>query len=454
LVGGLAVSGATVNGQTVTVPLGSLAAGASIVATFQAKVDPNAAGSATNVVSLGALGLQSAIVSNPAVAQVVPSTLTVTKTASASVVSAGGRVDYTIAVAPMTGTGFGATTIVDTLPDYELYASGTARVGGVALEPAVSGRTLTWKLPRLSASVTLSYAIAIANGAPGNQALTNTVDVTATPPGGEQPGIGHASAQVQVVPSTFGACYPITGRAYLDRSGSGRFEEGDQGLAGVTIFLDDGESVVTDAQGRYDFPCVRPGMHALRLDQTTLPAGVLPYPDRNIDSEKSTRRLVHRTFDDTIIEDVNFALTGKETNPARLRASRPGRMVGAARRRRGAHEARRRPCCPRRRVLPARADSSAAAPAALVPGKFPVYARLRRRIQNLRLLEVWHRLSLGAGKHRRARRRLLQGFADQRHPPGPRPLGGSRAGAVSGLSGDDLALCVGRVQHQRRRRLQ
>jgi hypothetical protein len=33
-------------------------------------------------------------------------------------------------------------------------------------------------------------------------------------------------------------------------------------------------------------------MHALRLDAKTLPPGTLPYDDRNINSEKSTRRLV------------------------------------------------------------------------------------------------------------------------------------------------------------------
>ncbi len=91
-------------------------------------------------------------------------------------------------------------------------------------------------------------------------------------------------------------------------NGTGRFEDGDTGVAGVTVYLDDGESVVTDQYGRYNFPCVRPGMHALRLDERTLPAGMHPFDDRNIDSEKSIRRLVHRTFDATIIEDINFAI--------------------------------------------------------------------------------------------------------------------------------------------------
>ena len=51
-------------------------------------------------------------------------------------------------------------------------------------------------------------------------------------------------------------------------------------------------------------------MHAFRLDETSLPAGVTPYGDRNIDSERSTRRLVHGIFNDTIIQDINFAVQG------------------------------------------------------------------------------------------------------------------------------------------------
>lgn len=98
---------------------------------------------------------------------------------------------------------------------------------------------------------------------------------------------------------------------YVDVQGSGRFADGDRGLGGVMIFLETGEAVTTDAGGRYDFPCARPGMHASRLDETTLPAGVAPFDDRNIDSERSIRRLVHRTFDATIVQDVNFAVTAR-----------------------------------------------------------------------------------------------------------------------------------------------
>jgi hypothetical protein len=210
---------------------------------------------------------------------------------------------------------YGAATVVDTLPVGEAYAPGTSRVGGKAQEPVVAGNVLTWTLPSTSASVTISYSIAITPSAPQNATITNVVNVSAVSPGQAVPGHGSSSAGVRVVGSTFGSCYPITGRVYFDANGTGRFDDPDVGIGGVNIYLDTGEHVTTDPYGRYDFPCVHPGMHALRLDASTLPAGVTLFDDRNIDSEKSTRRLVHHTNDSTIIEDINFAVTGTPPPP-------------------------------------------------------------------------------------------------------------------------------------------
>jgi uncharacterized repeat protein (TIGR01451 family) len=313
MLNGVAYPSATLSGQTLTVPIALIAAGSSPVVSFKATVGANA-GNASNTASATALGMTTSTESNAALARTVPATIVVTKAASATTVTTGDRVDYSIVVAPANGIAYGATTVVDTLPDYELYAPGTARVAGKAQEPLVAGHVLTWSLPALTAPVTITYATAIGVGAPPNGTLTNTVNATAIAPGGGGAGHGSASASVLVVGSTLGSCYPITGRVYFDANGTGRFADPDVGLPNVHVFLDDGESVTTDPYGRYDFPCVHPGMHALRLDATTLPPGVVPFDDRNIDSEKSTRRLVHHIYDTTIIEDINFALTG--TAPA------------------------------------------------------------------------------------------------------------------------------------------
>jgi uncharacterized repeat protein (TIGR01451 family) len=306
--GGVSLSGATVAGQTVTAPISSLNAGAQAQVSFQGVVTKSGTGAIVNIIDLAADGLKSQLVSNQVVANEVSPTIAVTKTASASVVATGDRVNYIITIQGPTGVPYGTTTIIDTLPAYEVYAPGTARVNGKALQPVVRGRMLTWTLPSLSGEVTITYSVGIATGAPADQVLTNVVTVNAVGPGGAPPGRGSATASVRIESLAFGNCYPITGRVYEDVRGSGHFEEGDVGVGNVTIFLDDGESVVTDPQGRYDFPCVRPGMHALRLDETTLPAGVTVYDDGNIDSERSRRRLVHRTYDLTIIEDINFAV--------------------------------------------------------------------------------------------------------------------------------------------------
>jgi uncharacterized repeat protein (TIGR01451 family) len=311
---GAGVAGATLSGQLLTVPLASVAAGTTSTVAFKATIAATA-GAAANTASVSARGILSAVQSNVAMAHQVPPVIAVTKTAAQRVASVGDRVDFAITVASPNGVVYGGTTIVDTLPSYEAFASGTARVNGKPQEPTVHGHVLTWTEAGLTTPITITYATVILPGAPANGSLTNTVNVAAVAPGGGGYGRGSASAAVRIIGSNLGSCYPITGRVYLDAKGSGHFQDPDLGVPGVHIYIDDGENVATDAYGRYDFPCVPPGMHALRLDATTLPMGLILYDDRNIDSEKSSRRLVHHIYDTMIIEDINFAVTGRPVTP-------------------------------------------------------------------------------------------------------------------------------------------
>ncbi len=290
---------------------GSLAARASC--SFTAVVTVTAPGTYVNTIPVSnVVTNQGASNPDPATASLhsTGADLQVTKTASAQVVTTGDRVNYAITVAAPAGVPVGETTIVDQLPEFEVYAPGTARINARPQEPVVSGRTLTWTVPSLGGGLVITYSTAIAAGAQNATTLTNTVTVTGIPPGGGRPLTGIATASVQVAANTFGNCYPITGRVYLDTAGTGTFQPGDAGIGGVRIYMEDGESVQTDPHGRYNFPCVRPGMHALRLDESSLPDGVTAYGDHNIDSERSTRRLIHGIFDDTIIQDINFAVRG------------------------------------------------------------------------------------------------------------------------------------------------
>ena len=80
-----------------------------------------------------------------------PHPLAVSKLVDRDVASGGDRLLYTLTVGS-DGAQLGATRVVDTLPAGVVYAPGTARVDGVAVEPARDGRILTWAFPVLNVS--------------------------------------------------------------------------------------------------------------------------------------------------------------------------------------------------------------------------------------------------------------------------------------------------------------
>jgi uncharacterized repeat protein (TIGR01451 family) len=234
--------------------------------------------------------------------------VSIVKTVDRDIASSGDRLVYTLSYSN-SGDALGATTVVDQLPAGVVYAPGTGRLDGKPLEPVVSGRTLTWSFTSLTTAHTIVFASVILPGILDQTTLNNIATISAVAP--NAPGFpltASSSAQTFVVPGVFSNRTVITGRVFLDLAQTGYFVKPDVGLPGVRIYLEDGESVVTDQEGRFDFPGVKEGMHVLRLDPTTLPDHTRVYADRNYDSERSPRRLIHGVFDGGIIQDINFAI--------------------------------------------------------------------------------------------------------------------------------------------------
>jgi len=237
-------------------------------------------------------------------------TIVVNKTVDKPVAQPGDRLVYNITFGNSSSAALGQTQIIDTLPPGEVYARGTAQVDGVPSDPVVSGRTLLWTLPALAAAAqhTIMYATVVFPSVSAGTVLVNAVSVGAQLGGANI--TASATSDVQVIAGVFSQRGIITGRVFIDAYRSERFERGDRGVAGVRIYLENGSSVVTDNAGRYSFPGVRPGMHVLRLDTSTLPSGVRPFSHARMNSSWATQRLVHGIFDDGLIEDVNFGLAG------------------------------------------------------------------------------------------------------------------------------------------------
>ncbi len=235
-------------------------------------------------------------------------TISITKQVDRTVASSGDRLVYTVNFSNI-GTPLGKTSLADTLPAGVAYAPGTGLVDGAHVEPIVAGRTLTWSFATLETKHTIVYATVVVPGVTAGSTLTNIATVTAVPSNAPAQTLSaSASADTQIVNGIFNDQTIITGRVFIDIARDGWFHKGDVGIPGVRIFLEDGESVTTDPNGRYSFPGVRSGMHVLKLDRSTLPPGTRAYDVRDYDDRKSTRRLVHGVFDGGLIQDVNFAI--------------------------------------------------------------------------------------------------------------------------------------------------
>jgi len=242
------------------------------------------------------------------------SPLQVQKSVDREVAASGDRLIYTIVASNLNSIALGATTIVDIMPGGVAYANGSTRIDGVPFkDPLKAGSTLSWLLPATVAKGqhTVIFAAVIAPGIPVGTIMTNTANANAKVPGTNTTlASPNAQAQTRVIGGIFNDCVTILGRVFVDKDNTGRFSRDDVGIPNVRIFLESGEYVVTDRYGKYNFACVRPGMHVLRLDTLTLPPGTAPYNVRNYDDPRSVQRLAHGVLDAGLIQNINFAIRG------------------------------------------------------------------------------------------------------------------------------------------------
>jgi uncharacterized repeat protein (TIGR01451 family) len=241
--------------------------------------------------------------------------ITVTKTVDRTQASAGDKLIFDISYTNAAAGSIGSGNIIDTMPPGLLYIPNSAKIDGVSVTPTIIGNQLIWPIGALLTGIShkLEYAAVIAAGTPPNTKLTNNVSVNGLIPGTTLASTGTASVDIFVSRGLFSQSMVITGRVFIDKAGTGHFRKGDAGVPGVRVYLESGEFALTDANGRFEFPAVRPNAHVLRLDPLSFPTGVSAFRDGRFsyDNTRSTERLVHGLFDTGTMQDVNFALQGQ-----------------------------------------------------------------------------------------------------------------------------------------------
>lgn len=239
------------------------------------------------------------------------------KTGDRAAAEPGDTVIYRLAL-KNTGTVAASNIIItDTLPiglryvGKALQGSITTENGAttrVTLQPATtSNRTVTFTYPSLSAKQTLNIAYAAVvtpdavRGNGRNQAQETRSNI--------------ATYQLRIRPGILSDCGTIVGRVFVDKNFDGEQQPNEPGVPNAVIFMDDGNRIVTDANGLFSVSNVISGYRSFALDLNSLPGYTLA-PNHYFIERNSQSRLVH--LEPGGLARVNFGVTpvyGQERQP-------------------------------------------------------------------------------------------------------------------------------------------
>ena len=212
--------------------------------------------------------------------QIIPAALpqlTIQKTADRSTAVVGDTVTYTINIQNTSSVPLANAQLHDRLPSSFRYVNGSAHIDGVAASSISSnsgfsvqgnGPDLLMQINAIKphAQISLLYRARVgADAQSGN--LTNTVTLTGSAPSGQPVTPLTAQAVVKVGPNLLTIQRPLIGRVYVDENGNNTFDRDDVPVAGVRVFLNDGQSATTDSAGFYSLPFVGQGSVVVALEQ-------------------------------------------------------------------------------------------------------------------------------------------------------------------------------------------
>ena len=221
----------------------------------------------------------------------------------------GERVPYVIEV---DATGLALVRIVDVMPPGFDYVAGSATVNGVAQEPVIAGRNLTFDglVPvggNITIDLTLIATVAVAIGPQVN--VAQLID----PATGLL--VGTARATVTILAEHVFDCGDVIGKVFDDRNRNGTQDEGEPGLAGVRLVTVKGVLITTDKHGLFhvacaDIPDADIGSNfILKLDTRTLPTGFKMTTENPRIVRLTAGKMVKMNFGASITRLVRFDMT-------------------------------------------------------------------------------------------------------------------------------------------------
>lgn len=237
--------------------------------------------------------------------------LFVDKAASRSVVELGESLDYVVRVKNVSGRDLRNVLVSDRLPFGFRYRKGSARLEGKKIEdPKADGGNVEFRIGRLDkdSTVSLTYRVHVTVGATDGDGI-NRAEAWDTKERGIRS--NRAEVHVQVTPGVFTDRGVVFGKIYVDANANKVQDNGESGVPGIRLYMEDGSYAVTDSEGKYSFYGVRPQLHVVKVDKTTLPPGAKLLILSNRHAGDPGSRFVDLTKGE--MHKADFAIAGDDT---------------------------------------------------------------------------------------------------------------------------------------------
>jgi len=167
-------------------------------------------------------------------------------------------------------------TVMDSLVVSEHLCPGVGYAGG-SMVPVIKGNRLEWRIGSLEPGEEkrIIFRLRVKVGQQRGR-LAATARVRGVSEYGEHVYSEAAVASIKLVEGIFTRKGIVLGNVFYDADGSGKRENGERGVPGVSVFLENGTYCVTDSAGAYSIPGLNEGIHVLRIDPQSLPDSLAP----------------------------------------------------------------------------------------------------------------------------------------------------------------------------------
>lgn len=196
------------------------------------------------------------------------------KNVDRQVAEIGDYVNYTITIKSEAVNTVENLSVFDKLPFGFEYQLGSARLDGIELADPIGGAgpDLEFSIGDIDPGATkvISYRVYLGPGSERsdgiNTALVQSDELVVKTS-------NNAKVKIEVRGGVFNDEALIIGKVFMDCDENNLQNGAELGIPGVRLYLENGNYVITDSEGKYSFYAITPNKHVLKLDNYSLPVG-------------------------------------------------------------------------------------------------------------------------------------------------------------------------------------